>query len=181
MDSHPSLLPFRFRGLKTDVCISFLFLSGDHKEKPFRALQFVSRRSKTLYTFIFISPRAQKSAHWSPKAPLYQIRIVQHTTAIKLSGLSIKLSASSSAGPAACTSASGASTRSEDAPSPETSQKLTQQRSAGLGGRCPSLIHYSVCCSLVHNKTRWQWRAGAHPLPGTSIELNHLVWQTLNA
>lgn len=126
-------------------------------------------------------PCAQKSAHWSPKAPLYQIRIVQHTTAIKLSGLSIKLSASSSAGPAACTSASGASTRSEDAPSPETSQKLTQQRSAGLGGRCPSLIHYSVCCSLVHNKTQWQWRAGAHPLPGTSIELNHLVWQTLNA
>lgn len=128
-------------------------------------------------------PRAQKSAHWPPRALLYQIRIVQYTTAIKLSALPIKLSAGSSAGPAALLSspASRACSRPEDAPSPETTLKLTQRRSTGLGGRYPCLIHYRVRCSLVRNKTRWQRRAGAHPLPGTSIELNHLVWQTLNA
>lgn len=126
-------------------------------------------------------PRAQKSAHWSPRALLYQIHIVQHTTAIKLSALPIKLSPGISAGPAACTPDVRSPERPEDAPSPEISLKLTQQRSTRLGGRCPCLIHYSVHCSSVRNKTRWQWRAGAHPLPSTSIELNHLVWQTLNA
>ena len=125
--------------------------------------------------------RAQKSTHWSPRALLYQIHIVQHTTAIKLAALPIKLSASSSASAAACTRASSASSSPEDAPSPETSLKLTRRRSAGPGACCLCLIHYSVRCSLVRNKARWQWRAGAHPLPGTSIELNHLVWQTLNA
>lgn len=102
-------------------------------------------------------PRAQKSAHWSPRAFLYQIHIVQHTTAIKLSALPIKLSPGSSAGPAACTPDFGAFSRPEDQPSPETSLKLTQWRSARLGGRCPCLIHYSVHCSLVRNKTPWQW------------------------
>lgn len=126
-------------------------------------------------------PRAQKSAHWPLRALLYQIRIVQHTTAIKLSALPIKLSPGSSAGPSDCTPASGASYRPEDAPSPETRLKLTQWRSTGLRGRCPRLIHYHVRCSFVRNKTPRQRRAGAHPLPGTSIELNHLVWQTLNA
>lgn len=126
-------------------------------------------------------PRAQKSAHWSLRALLYQIRIVQHTTAIKLSALPVKLSPGSSVGPAPCTPDFSASSRTEDLQPPETSLKLTLQRSTRLGDRCPCLIHYCVRSSLVRNKTRWQGRAGAHPLPGTSIELNHLVWQTLNA
>lgn len=77
----------------------FLLLSGDHKEKPFRVLQFVSRRSQTLDAFIFILPSCtKKSARCSPRALLYQIRIVQRTTAIKLSALPIKLSPASSLG-----------------------------------------------------------------------------------
>ena len=126
--------------------------------------------------------RAQKSAQWSPRTLLYQIRIVQHTTAIKLSALPIKLSPGYSEVPLPALERDFSdSSRPEDAPSPETSLKLTQRRSRRLGDRCPCLIHYGVRCSLVRNKTQWQWRAGAHPLPGTSIELNHLVWQTLNA
>lgn len=124
-------------------------------------------------------PRAQKSAHWSPRALLYQIRIVQHATAIKLSALPIKPSAGAAA--AACPRARRAPSRPGDARSPGGGPKLTRRSSAGPGGRGLALIHGGVRGSLGRHKTRWQRRAGARPLPGASIELNHLVWQTLNA
>lgn len=74
-------------------------------------------------------PRAQKSAHWSPRALLYQIRIVQHATAIKPSALPIKLSAGSSAArlPALAPAALAQVQRTPH------HLKLTRRSGAGLG------------------------------------------------
>lgn len=49
----------------------FLLLSSDHKEKPFRGLQFVSRRSQTLDAFIFILPSCTKNVHIGHQGPFF--------------------------------------------------------------------------------------------------------------